>query len=153
MFTACMPEQAGLDTKYIRRFMARLDRHAVNLHSVLMARGNAIFFEKYVSPFTKDTPHRMYSITKSYAGLAIGLLADEGKLSLDDPLISFFPDRVPGDVDPLLKEQTIRHMLRMQTCFGSQIGTISQRSAVYHIRLYFIENILQSIYGRLLVRL
>ncbi len=119
MFTACTPEQAGLDTKYLRRFMARLDRHAVNLHSVLMARGNAIFFEKYVSPFTKDTPHRMYSITKSYAGLAIGLLADEGKLSLDDPLISFFPDRVPGDVDPLLKEQTIRHMLRMQTCFAN----------------------------------
>ena len=118
MFTTKTPEQIGLDTKYVKRFMARLEKNQINLHSVIMARGNNIFFEKYVAPFTRETPHRMYSITKSYAALAIGLLADEGKLSLDAPLISFFPDRVPADIDPLLKTQTIRHMLRMQTCFA-----------------------------------
>ena len=74
----------GLDEKYLRRFMKRLTEANVNLHSVILARGDTVFYESYTAPYTQDTPHRMYSVTKSYAGLAIGLLIDEGKLRLDD---------------------------------------------------------------------
>ena len=85
------------------------------MHSVLMLRGNDIFYEKYWAPFHKDLPHRMYSVTKTFVSIAIGCLIDEGKISIDDRITSYFPDKLPENVHPFLKEQTIRQMLMMST--------------------------------------
>lgn len=88
------------------------------MHSVLLARHGKCFFERYWEPFDADTPHRMYSVTKSFVSIAIGCLVDEGKLNLDDPIIRYFPDKLPEVVPQELKEQTIRDMLMMCTCFA-----------------------------------
>jgi D-alanyl-D-alanine carboxypeptidase len=40
---------------------------------------------------------RLGSITKQFTGVAILMLAEEGRLSLDDPLTRFFPDYPTGD--------------------------------------------------------
>lgn len=117
MFNKITPEAAGLSQQHIDRFLQRLAQWEVNLHSVLLLRGNDLFYERYVAPFTADQPHRMYSVTKSFVAVAIGFLADEGKLSLDDPIIKYFPDKLPEEVSPWLRKQTIRHMLMMSTCF------------------------------------
>ncbi|MBR3927579.1 MAG: serine hydrolase [Clostridia bacterium] len=109
------PEKAGISASSIERFLKELKRRGLNMHSVLMLRGNDIFFEKYWAPFHKDMPHRMYSVTKSFVSIAIGCLSDEGKIDLDDPIISYFPDKLPENVPELLKTQTIRHMLMMST--------------------------------------
>ncbi len=118
MLTFTTPERAGLDPKYIRRFLAEMQRDHINLHDVLLVRGDEIFFEKYWAPFTPEFPHRMYSVTKSFVAIAIGFLVQEGKLSLDDPILQFFPDKIGPEMDPLLKMQTIRDMLMMSTCFA-----------------------------------
>lgn len=110
------PEEAGLSERQLARFLARIKRYGINLHSIVMARGDSIFFEHYTAPFTKTTPHRMYSTTKSFVALAIGCLIDEGKLSLDDRIVSFFPEDCPEAIDPLLSMQTIRDTLTMRTC-------------------------------------
>ena len=60
MITNTTPEKAGLDPKYIRRFLAKMEEQRINLHAVLMMRGDQIFFEKYWAPFTAGFPHRMY---------------------------------------------------------------------------------------------
>ena len=72
----------------------------------MLLKGNDIFCEAYVKPFDKDFRHRMYSQTKSYVGIAIGLLMEEGKLSLDDKLIDHFPELVEGEPREFLKKQT-----------------------------------------------
>ena len=60
----------------------------------------------------------MYSQTKSFVGIAIGLLEEEGKLSLDDKISSYFPDKMDGVEIPYLENQTIREMLMMTTIGG-----------------------------------
>ena len=65
----------------------------------------------------------MYSETKSYVGIAIGLLEEEGKLSLDDTLVSHYEDKVEKELHPYLKKLTIRDMLIMATCGSSPNGT------------------------------
>lgn len=117
MIRHATPIEAGISEDKIRRFMNTLRRHEINLHSVLMMKGNDLFYEKYWAPFDAGTPHRMYSVTKSFVSIAIGCLWDEGKLSLDDPIIKYFPDKLPETVHPLLAAQTIRDMLTMRTCF------------------------------------
>ncbi len=109
---------SGLQQQDIRRLMARLDRYGVNLHSVLMSCGGSVFYEEYRKPFRKDMPHRLYSVTKSFVSAAIGCLYDDGAISLDDPIIRYFPDKLPDRVHPYLAGQTIRDMLMMCTCFA-----------------------------------
>lgn len=110
------PREAGLEEKWIIRFLKRMQRQHINLHSVLMLRGQHIFFEKYWAPFDESTIHRMYSVTKTFVSMAIGCLADEGKLALTDPIIRYFPDKLPKQVPPEMQEQTIEEMLMMSTC-------------------------------------
>ena len=76
-----------------------------------------IFTEAYWKPFNKDFCHRQYSQTKSFVGIAIGLLVSEGKLSLDDKIADLFPEKAddPTAVPLRLKTQTVRQMLTMTT--------------------------------------
>ena len=93
MFEKIVPEMAGISSAAIARFIKLLNKRGMQMHSVLMMKGDKLFAEYYWSPFNKDFCHRMYSQTKSYTAVAIGLLEEEGKLSLDDPMVKYFPDR------------------------------------------------------------
>jgi len=131
------PEKAGISKGSIQRFLSELQRRGINMHSVLMLKGNDIFYEKYWAPFHKDMPHRMYSVTKSFVAIAVGFLMEEGKLNLDDPIISYFPDKLPKTLSPYLEKQTIRHMLMMST---AMVGVNWFKPGVYdRTKFYFSE--------------
>ena len=115
MFPTVTPEQAGVPSCKVEKFIRALERHGLVMHSLLLARGDELFAEYYWSPFDRDFCHRMYSQTKSYVGIAIGLLEAEGKLSLDDRIADYFPEKLERALPPELRAQTIRHMLTMET--------------------------------------
>ena len=85
------PERVAFPVEALAQFMQVLEKKEMRMHSVLMMRGDEIFFEKYWAPFNAQMPHRMYSVTKSFVAIAIGFLWQEGKLSLDDPIVRFYP--------------------------------------------------------------
>ena len=89
MFERITPEEAGVSSAKIAEYLSMLKRRHSQMHSVLMMRGDKLFAEYYWAPFDKDFCHRMYSVTKSFTSVAIGLLVEEGKLSLDDSLKAF----------------------------------------------------------------
>ena len=115
MFEKITPEEAGISSRYVTKFINTLNKRSMPMHSVLMMRGDKLFTENYWAPFNKDFCHRMYSQTKSYVSVAIGLLEEEGKLSLDDTIASYFPEKIYTDIPEVLKKQTIREMLTMTT--------------------------------------
>ena len=115
MFEKITPEQAGISSRNVERMISFLERNGYVFHSLLLMKGDALFGEYYWKPFACDFCHRMYSQTKSYVGIAIGLLAEEGKLSLDDPIAKFFPDKLERTPYPHLASQTVRQMLSMRT--------------------------------------
>ena len=106
-----------ISSQSILSFVDRLERENVCLHGFELREAGAVRAEGYYAPFVKGQPHRTYSISKSMVSLAVGLLADEGKLSLDDRIIQYFPDKLQGDMDDRLARLTIRDMLRMATCY------------------------------------
>ena len=115
MFDLVTPEMAGIKSKYVKEFISRLNKRGLKMHSVLLCRGEGIFGEYYWAPFDESTPHRMYSQTKSYVGVAIGLLLDEGKLSLEDKIVDYFPEKLATPPSESMKKQTVRNMLMMST--------------------------------------
>jgi len=97
-------------------FADRLCRE-VNLHGFLLSAGGSLVAGGTRRPFAFDRPHRLYSVSKTFTGIAVGMLADDGKLSLDDPVVKFFPDWLPPAPSGYLLRLKIRDMLRMATCY------------------------------------
>lgn len=120
MFQIVIPESVGVRSRSVRNYLRFLKRSGVNMHSLLMMRGDKIFAEYYWSPFAKGFHHRMYSQTKSYVSIAIGLLEEEGKLKLSDRITDHFPEKLTCETGAFLKEQTIEDMLTMRT--GVELG-------------------------------
>lgn len=117
LFENATPEELGIPADALKNFLVRLENEQLPLHSAIIMRHGKICMEAYYKPYTRDTLHRMFSITKSFVSLGIGLLAQEGKLSLDDHIIDYFPEKLPKEgAYPYMKMLTIREMLTMRTC-------------------------------------
>jgi len=108
------PESVGIPSEAIAKFIRTIQEQQLCVHSTLIFRRGKLVAEGYAKPWHVDRKHRMYSISKSFTALGIGLLLDEGKISLDDPIVKFYPEYVPGPVHPFIAEATIRDMLTMR---------------------------------------
>lgn len=101
----------------IQRFVERLNREDVNMHGFILYVQGQEKVRAYYAPYQEGQPHRMYSVSKTMTGLAIGMLAEAGKLSLDQHIVEFFPDWLPENPSAYLTALTLRDMLRMATCY------------------------------------
>jgi len=116
LFTpAPSPESQGIPSGAILNFLNRIDAERINMHGCLLLRHNRIAAEGYWSPWTADQKHRMYSTSKSFVSLAVGMMVEDGKLALDDKVVDHFPDKLPDSVHPWLAAQTVRDLLTMWT--------------------------------------
>ncbi len=109
------PESIGIPSEAVSRFLQKLHEADLCMHSVLMLRHGKLAVEAYWKPFDQASMHRMYSTSKSFVSIAIGILIGEGKLRLDDRAASFFPEKVPADLHPWILQTTIRDLLMMAT--------------------------------------
>lgn len=115
-FEKAAPESVGISPAGIVGFLNRLERDGLDMHSVMIMRRGKLVFEGYYAPYGRKSLHRMFSISKSLTAIAIGMLIDEGRLSLDDKICAHFPEYVPSEgAHPYLEQTTIRHMLMMTT--------------------------------------
>ncbi|MBR2375829.1 MAG: serine hydrolase [Clostridia bacterium] len=115
MFKVVSPESIGIKSAWIEKFIKHLQGKGLPMHDVVIMRGNAVCCEAYWKPFHKDFCHRQYSQTKSFTSIAIGLLEEEGKISLDDKIADYFRDKIKRKLPEYLENQTIRDMLMMTT--------------------------------------
>ena len=117
MFERITPEAAGISSEAVLEYIKTLDNNNLNTHSIILSRGNKIISEAYYAPFHREFNHRMYSVSKSFVGIAIGLLMDDGLMSFDDKFVKFFPDYITDEnCGDDLRDMTIREALTMTTC-------------------------------------
>lgn len=113
------PESLGIPSQAILKFLQRIDAERINMHGFLLVRRNRIAAEGYWAPWSAERKHRMYSVSKSFVALAVGMMIDEGKLTLDDRVADYFPDKVPENLHPWLAASTVRDLLTMATAHSS----------------------------------
>ena len=115
------PEAKGISASCIIDTLSEIDIRGISMHSFLLCKDDCLVAEGYYAPVKKNDLHRMFSVTKSFVSIAIGLLQEEGRLSLDDSIVKFFPEYVPNtsETHPWLLATTIRDMLSMRSCHAS----------------------------------
>lgn len=108
------PEAQGISSQAICDFVEAVDK--INtLHSFMIVRHGQVIAEGWWKPEAADKPHVLHSLSKSFNSTAVGLAIAEGKLSLDDPVLKFFPAEAPADPSDNLKAMKVRDLLTM-TC-------------------------------------
>ena len=112
-----IPENLGISSSAILKFVNHLESRKLCLHSFMILRGGEIAAEGYYPPFAPDTLHRMYSTSKTFVAVAIGMLIDEKKLKLENKVADFFPEYLPKNLHPYIAEATVRDLLMMATPF------------------------------------
>lgn len=132
------PESRGISSEFLLKLLRRIDRRGIPMHSLLIARGDDILLDAYWAPFTENTLHRMNSVTKSFVALAIGKLIEEGRLSLKDRAIDFFPEAAEYDVPKERQLETVEDLLTMRTTYVLRPGKHWVKFKLYdRIKTYF----------------
>jgi len=110
------PEEAGISSGSILQFVEALENAQPDaIHSIMLRRHGAIVAEAWWAPYNPESPHLLWSLSKSFTSTAIGMAQDEGLLSVNDLVISFFPEDLPEEPSAHLKAMRIRDLLRMNT--------------------------------------
>lgn len=85
----------------------------VTMHSIMVMQHGKVLAERWLNGWTPDSLHVMYSVSKTFTATAVGLAIEEGKISLTDKVISFFPDKLPAEVSDNLAAMTVWDLLTM----------------------------------------
>ncbi len=109
------PERHGIASSAILGFVEAVEQQIHDLHSFMLLRHGSVLAEGWWSPYAPERPHMLFSLSKSFTSSAIGLAVMEGRLSVDDRVLSFFPDETPAQVSENLAAMTIHHLLSMST--------------------------------------
>lgn len=114
-FESITPESAGIASKDIAAFLSALQENKINIQGYMLLRYNKLLSSGIAFPYRFTDKRHVYSISKCFTSTAIGMAVDEGLLSPEDTVLSFFPEWAPKNPSQNLKDMRIRHLL----CMGS----------------------------------
>jgi CubicO group peptidase (beta-lactamase class C family) len=107
------PEAEGVSSKGIIDFLDAIANSKHEMHSIMILRHGKVIAEGWWSPYRPDLKHTLYSLSKSFTSTAVGFAVAEKKITLNDKVISFFPDKLPQTVSENLSQLTIKDLLSM----------------------------------------
>lgn len=107
------PESQGVGTESILRFLEATEEENLEMHSFMYVRHGNVITEAWWEPYKSNINHLMYSVSKTFTSTAIGFAVDEKLLTVDDKVISFFPEDLPEEISPYLKELSVKNLLTM----------------------------------------
>ena len=114
MLPRSTPAAEGVEAKAITNFfdsLMTLDQ--TTMHHVMVLRHGKVIAEMHPAPFRQADVHTLYSESKTFTSLAVGLCVDDGLLRVTDRVINFFPGDVPDTISQNLADMTIRDLLTM----------------------------------------
>jgi CubicO group peptidase (beta-lactamase class C family) len=121
------PEAEGVSAAGVLAFVEAAERDLSSLHSVMVVRHGKVVAEGWWRPYDASLRHELYSLSKSFTSTAVGMAQAEGRLSIDDTVLSFFPDEAPEAPSDNLKAMRIRDLLRMQAGHQAEIPISAEK--------------------------
>jgi CubicO group peptidase (beta-lactamase class C family) len=109
------PEAQGIASAAISDFLDAVEQDGQELHGLMVMRHGQVLAEGWWIPYAAEVPHIMYSLSKSFTSTAAGLAIAEGLFSLDDTVISFFPNDLPETVHENMATMRVQNLLSMAT--------------------------------------
>ncbi len=109
------PEAQGIASGAILNFVEAIEKNVNEFHSFMLMRHGHVVAEGWWSPYAPERPHMLFSLSKSFTSSAIGLAVAEGRLTVEDKVISFFPDDLSAEISENLAAMSVHDILAMAT--------------------------------------
>lgn len=118
------PESVGMPSSLISTLIEDLESDSrANLHSMIIVKDGFVIAECARKGYSARLPHLSHSMSKTVTGMVIGMLIDDGLLSLDDRLDALFPEY---DIHPLTAAITVKDLMVMSSGIAfSEIGAVT----------------------------
>lgn len=126
--TACRPTHLATDDKSLPRaetsaklavgmdsLWAKAEAENIELHSVMVVSGDSVVYEHWANGAHPDSLHILYSVSKTFTSLGVGMAIADSLLSLDERIVDIFPDDLPDTVDANLAQMTVEDLLTMSS--------------------------------------
>ncbi len=113
-------QEQGLDSVKLAQVLEVIQKQNIQINSLLVIRNGMLVLDAYFyNPYDGKYPHDMASVTKSVMTTLIGIAAGQGKINLDESMLSYFPNRTIANLDDRKKRITVRHLTGMVNGFDS----------------------------------
>ncbi len=122
-----LPEEEGVSSADLYAFVKELSEdEKAHVHQLMIVRHGKVIFETAFDPYVRGVWHYAYSMSKSAAVIAVGILLDEGRISLDDRVIDFFPEEWSPVNGIRFSSMTVKDLLVMSAGSSfNEVGAIS----------------------------
>lgn len=107
------PEKEGVSSQGIIDFLDAAAKSRHEFHSFMFLRHGKVIAEGWWNPYKPELRHTLYSTSKSFTATAIGFAVSEKRLTVNDKVISFFPDELPDTVSLFLSNLRVKDLLSM----------------------------------------
>lgn len=125
-FSRSTPEAQGVSSAAVLDLINALDQIDA-MHSFMLVRHGSVIAEGWWTPYRAQDNHELYSLSKSFTSTAVGLAVAEGKLSIDDEVLKFFPEDAPDKPSANLKAMRVRDLLTMNTGNQDEVPTAADK--------------------------
>jgi CubicO group peptidase (beta-lactamase class C family) len=122
------PQPASAWPEFQQFYRQSLTQHAIVGSSVALLRQGVVVERDHEglrdrsanAPVDANTIFHWASITKTFTGIAVMRLRDEGRLKLDDPIVKYVPElrKISNPFGPV-EQMTLRHLLSHSAGFRS----------------------------------
>jgi len=111
-FNKASVKDANINKGILVDLFNKIDDDSINIHSMMLLKNGSRVFKASAYSFDEDTKENVYSVSKAFTSIAIGILIDKNLIKLDDYVLYFFKN----EVNKYLKEYEqlkIKHLLTM----------------------------------------
>jgi CubicO group peptidase (beta-lactamase class C family) len=107
------PEEQGIDSVKLAEGLQAIKDNNIAIHSLLLIRNGRIVVDAYFYPYDGRSYHNVESVTKSFTTTLVAIAADQNKLNLDQPALSFFPEYTIANRDARKESMTVKDLAKM----------------------------------------
>lgn len=139
------PEKQGVDSQLIYNMFNEIKMNKLPVHNVLLIRNGFLITEANFGEFERDTKHPVYSGTKSFTSILVGIAIDEGYIKdVNQKVIDFFPEKKEEKKnDKYWNALTIEHLLKMS--FGHKDNSLPTMKIYNDKNFNAVDNIFNTV--------
>ena len=105
-------KEANINKGLLVDMFNKIEDEKFNIHSMMLIHEGSKVFESYAHDYFPETRSNVWSVSKSFTSVAIGILVDMNLISLDNLVIFYFSDEIK-DYLPAYESLKIKHLLTM----------------------------------------
>jgi CubicO group peptidase (beta-lactamase class C family) len=117
------PEEQGMNPEMLSAMLDHVVQTGSEIYSITIIRNGYVVLDEHFSndDFERDEARPIFSCTKSVVSILVGIAIDRGYIQgVDQPVLSFFPDRTIANLDADKQAMTLEDLLTMSTGLDCQ---------------------------------